>query len=208
MGQRIDAGIGGEAEGRRQGQLEVDDGGDRQAAEAGDQHFLVIGGVGDDAEARRLGAGAGRGRDADHGQRRPVGEVRHLVVANMTAARRQHRHRLGRVHRAAAAERHETIEAAAGEQPYAGLDHLAGRVGHRVGENVHRDAGAGENPDQPVDQSRLAHEGIAHDQRIPHAEALQESARLRDGAAADLHETRRMKGCRHPGPPRARLLQN
>jgi hypothetical protein len=99
MGETVDPGIGGDARRDGKGQLIIDDGGERHGAEAGDQHFLVRRRVGDDGEARRLGARAGGGGDGDDGQARGVRHVRDLVVAHGAAAMVQDRHGLGGVDR-------------------------------------------------------------------------------------------------------------
>ena len=85
MGQAVDAGIGGDAGRHGEGELVIDDGGERQGAQAGDQHLLAAFGVGDDGEAGGLAAGAGRGGDGDDGQAGVVGGEGHLEVAHVRA---------------------------------------------------------------------------------------------------------------------------
>ena len=102
-------GIGRQPQRHRQGQLVIDDRRRRTAREARDQHLLVGFGIGDDREARHLGAGAGGGRDRDNRRAGKRDLVRHLVVAHPAAIGVEHRHALGRVDRTAAADRDEAV---------------------------------------------------------------------------------------------------
>src|SRR3546814_6123436 len=65
VGERVDAGVGGEAQRLGEGQLIIYDRERRQIGEACAQHLLVVRLVGDDGEARRLRSGARRGRNGD-----------------------------------------------------------------------------------------------------------------------------------------------
>src|SRR3546814_9689403 len=70
VGERVDAGVGGEAQRLGEGQLIIYDRERRQIGEACAQHLLVVRLVGDDGEARRLRSGARRGRNGDDRQAR------------------------------------------------------------------------------------------------------------------------------------------
>ena len=153
MGQTVDAGIGGQAQRHRQGQLEIDDRRGRAAGEPGDQHLFVGLGVGDDREARHLRAGAGGRRDGDDRQADLRDVVRHLVVAHLAAIGVQHRHALGGVDRAAAADRDQAVIGRLA-QP---LDADGDNLGRRVGDGVlkHRPRASSRRRAAPVARSRM-----------------------------------------------------
>ncbi len=200
MGQAVDAGVGGGALRHAEGQFVVDDGGQRQGAEAGDEHLLIGFGIGDDGEARRLRAGARRGRDADDGHQPAVRLGRHLEGAHPGAGlgRGEDGHGLGGIHRAAAAEADQAIMVAGFQHGAAGLDDGIGRVGHSFAEHVEGDAGRPQRRQQGTfDGTGGDHPGVRDHQRPAEAEQPQHLRHLGNTAAADPHEARRDDGGCH-----------
>ncbi len=188
MGQAVDPGVGGQPQRHRQGQLKIDDRHRGTAGEPGDQHLLVGLGVGDDGEAGDLRAGARGGRDRDDRRPRPRDLVRHLVVAQMPAIGEQHRHALGGVDRAAAADRDEAVEIAVAQDADAGFDDFGRRVGHRVGEDRPRNARLVEQPGRAVEDAAARDVGIGDDQGPRQAEPRHDARQFGQCAAAHRHQ--------------------
>ena len=199
VGEAVHAGVGGGARRHGVGEFVIHDRRQRQRAEAGDQHLLVMFRVGDDGEAGALAAGAGGGGDGDDRQRSVVGGDRRLVVAHLAAAGGrvggEDRHRLGGVDRRAAAEADQAVVAVPGAQfGDAGLDHRVGRVGDGVGEHPGGDAGGGQGFQRALDQAGGDHDRVGHHQRAGQAELAQDLGDLAHRAAADQQEAGRGDG--------------
>jgi hypothetical protein len=191
MGQAVEAGVRGGPGRDREGQLVVDQGGERHAGLAGDHHLLVGLGVGDDSEARDLRPGARRGRHRDHRQAERVVLHRHLVVAHLAAAPGQDRDRLGGVDRAAAAEADQAVVVAGLELGERGGDDVGRRLLADLREGVPGNAGAVQDAGHDVQLADLDQMRIGHDQRPAEAEARENLGKLLDGTAADQELARR-----------------
>ncbi len=201
--QAVEAGIGGESPGHGEGELVIDDRRRGAAGEPHDQHLLVALAIGDDREARHFRAGAGRRRNGNQGQAGLGDGIRHLVVAHAAAIGRQHRHGLGGVDGAAAAQRDEAVERAGPQRRDPGLDHLGGGIWHGVREDLPGDAGGIEPVRDLRQQARTFHEAVCDDERPARAERGQRRRYLGNGAAADIEQPRHGDGGDHGPSPAA-----
>ena len=104
MRQSVDARRGRDRRRHRRGQVGVDDGEIGQHVPALHRELVLRRRIGDEGARAGLAAGAGRGRDLDQSDA-PAG---HLLgsdnLMKRLSASRQHRHELGKIHGAAAAE--------------------------------------------------------------------------------------------------------
>jgi len=204
VGQRVDAGVGGDPRRQREGQLVVDERGDGHEAEARAEHFLVAGLVGDDGETRRLRAGAGGGGDGDQRQAGFADIAREAVVAHLAAELAEDTYGLGRIDRAAAAEGDDGIEIALADHFDAGANGGSRRLGQGIGEALAGDAGLFQLTGDARDIAELDHHAVGDDQRATAAQFLQYAGELPAGASADFHQARQNDAMTHRGPPRSR----
>ena len=193
MRQAIDAGVGGGSWGNGIGQLIIHQGCKGQCAEAGDQHLLIMFGVGDDGEAGAFAAGAGGRGDRYDRQSALIGCERRLVIAHFAAARRQDRHRLGGIDGGAAAETDQAVEVALFQLQHTRFDHRVGRIGDGVAEHRHREAGFHQWIEAVPDVAGADHERVGDDQRPGQAEFGHHDGDLTHGSGADQQQTGRGK---------------
>ena len=109
VGERVDADPRGQVRRRAHRQLVVRDGDAGHQVAVEHHHLHVALGVGDDRHARDLAPGAGRRRDRHERQAGARDLVVARVVAHVARVGEGHGGRLGRVHRAAAADRHDAV---------------------------------------------------------------------------------------------------
>ena len=146
----VDAGAGGDVARLREGQFRVEDGDFRGGFGVAASHLFVSLGVGDQRERLALAAGAGGGRDDDERQHLTLGQADAPVVLHPATVGQQEVCALGRVHRAAAAEAEERVDASPLGQPPASLDAVGGGVLNHLVKHHHL---------QPGGLERLAHRG-------------------------------------------------
>ena len=107
---RVDAGGGGDGGGKADGQLGVEDRPVGQELRRDDA--LLLGGAGgDDRDRRDLGAGAGGGRREHQRQPLALDQADAVDVADRLVRAGEHRDELRGVERAAAADRHDAVDA-------------------------------------------------------------------------------------------------
>ena len=165
MGKTVDASIGGGARRDRERQFVVHDRRQRQAAEPGDQHFLVAFVVGYDGETGTLAAGAGGGGNGDDGHFPQVRRERHLVVPHLAAALRENGHRLGGVDGGATAEPDQAVVMAGVHRRDTPVDDGVVRLRHGVAKDPRRNASSLQRIEHRSHQSQLHHHRIGDDQR-------------------------------------------
>ena len=135
-----------------------------------DAHLEMPGGIGDHRETGHFAAGSGGGRDGD--DRRdgvPEGE-RALVVFDPTLVGQQQADRLGRVHRAAAADGQQALDTFAAIQLRRLVDVFAARVCLDLRYLVERDLPLIQAGIHAIQQACGLYPGVRHDQHMRHAE--------------------------------------
>ena len=131
---RVDAGGGGDRSRQADGQLGVEDGPVRQELRR-DDAFLLGGAGGDDRDRRDLGTGAGGGRREHKRQPLTLDQADAVDVRDRLVRGCEHRDQLRGVERAAAADRHDAVDALAPRLLDRADDHRLGRIGDDVGED-------------------------------------------------------------------------
>ena len=165
MAQSVQAGIRGNARGSRHGELRIDDRYGRDNARTDQHHLDLVHGVGDDGDTGRLGAGARRRGDRDHGSHVLFDHAAH-VVRDRAAACRDDRDGLHGVDAAAAAESDEVVAPFVRVNLQARLDHFVGGLAGDIGEDRVRSVIALEHILDLGHVAELDHEGIRDDEGL------------------------------------------
>jgi hypothetical protein len=198
--QRVDAGVSGQSGGHRQGQFEVDDGGDRQERGPRAEHLLVRGAVGDDGELGGLGAAAGGRRDRDHRNCRAEVGSRGLVVPHPPALDAQQAEGLGGLHRAAAAESDHRVRLVLPQDVQSRAERVGRRIRDGFGEQERLQTGVPQRRHQPLRRTGSGEERVRHQQGAAQAQPRDHIAQFTDGATPDAQDPGQGKAGNHGGP--------
>jgi hypothetical protein len=170
---------------RRDGQLVVRDRDARHQVAVEHHHLDVAVGVGDDRHARDLAAGPCRGR---HGDQRQAG-AGHVAVAGVVAhialVGKGHGRRLGGVHRAAPADRDDTVGLVVAHRLQRALDIGERRVGLDVAERRHLGIACLQALDERTGRPLIEEEAIGDHERARDPEARDVRGEVVRRATAD-----------------------
>ena len=189
VGDGVEAGRGGDRRRLGERQLRIEDRDGEGELRVAARHLHVRPAVGDDRVALGLRARAGRGRHGEHRQERPARVSVAAVVGHRAAVRQQQVDRLGAIERAAAAEADDGVDAPPRRERHAAVDHGRVRVDVEVVEDGALHSGLPQQPERPVDVSRLLEAGVGDDQGPREAEVAGQFADAVDGAPSE-HQAR------------------